>query len=75
MFSVWRNRHHPARHRASASLLIFLAFISPGDNSDTNGNTYTGSSRFFVVDARVLWKFAKQWSAALGVDNLNNATY
>ncbi len=45
------------------------------DNSDTNGNTYTGSSRFFVMDARMLWRIDKQWSAALGVDNLTNATY
>jgi iron complex outermembrane recepter protein len=45
------------------------------DNSDTNGNTYTGSSRYFVVDARVLWRFDKQWSAGFGVDNLTNTTY
>ena len=44
------------------------------DNSDTNGNTYTGSSRFFVMDARMLWRIDKQWSVALGVDNLTNAT-
>ena len=45
------------------------------DNSDTNGSTYTGSSRFFVMDARMLWRIDKQWSAALGVDNLTNAIY
>jgi iron complex outermembrane recepter protein len=45
------------------------------DNSDPNGDTYTGVSSFFVADVRVRYRVAKQWSAALGVDNLNNATY
>ena len=45
------------------------------DNSDVNGNTYTGVSKFFVVDARVQYKIAKQWTASVGVDNLNNQTY
>ncbi|MES2017931.1 MAG: TonB-dependent receptor [Pseudomonadota bacterium] len=45
------------------------------DNSDTNGFSYLGFSRFFVVDARVHFKLDKQWSAAIGVDNLNNYKY
>ena len=45
------------------------------DNSDTNGLSYLGFSKFFVVDARVRFKLDKQWSAALGIDNLNNDKY
>ncbi len=45
------------------------------DNSDTNGDTYTGVSDFLVADVRLRYRFSRQWSAALGVDNLNNATY
>ncbi len=45
------------------------------DNSDTNGFSYLGFSKFFVVDARVRFKLDKQWSAALGIDNLNNYKY
>ncbi len=42
------------------------------DNSDINPNTYGGASSFLVADAKVVYKFAKQWSAALGVDNIGN---
>lgn len=45
------------------------------DNSDVNGDAYTGVSKFFVVDARVQYKIAKQWTASLGIDNLNNQKY
>ncbi|MBP1202509.1 iron complex outermembrane receptor protein [Duganella sp. 1411] len=45
------------------------------DNSDTNGFSYQGFSKFLVADARVRFKLDKQWSAALGVDNLNNYRY
>lgn len=45
------------------------------DNSDPNGFAYQGTSKFFSVDARVRWRFARQWSVAAGVDNLNNYTY
>jgi iron complex outermembrane receptor protein len=45
------------------------------DNTDPNGFAYTGTSSFFVADLRARWQFAKDWSAALGVDNLNNKTY
>lgn len=45
------------------------------NNSDSNPDTYGGVSRFLVVDARVHYKVARQWSAALGIDNLNNAKY
>jgi iron complex outermembrane receptor protein len=45
------------------------------NNIDVNGYTYMGVSKFFTVDARVLWRIDKQWSAAFGIDNLNNDTY
>lgn len=45
------------------------------DNSDNNGFSYQGFSKFLVVDARVRFKLDQQWSAALGIDNLNNYTY
>lgn len=45
------------------------------DNSDSNGFAYQGFSRLFVVDARLRLKLNRQWSAALGIDNLNNYSY
>jgi iron complex outermembrane receptor protein len=45
------------------------------DNSDPNGFTYQGGSRYFTMDARVRYQIAGQWSAAIGVDNANNYKY
>ncbi len=45
------------------------------DNSDPNGFAYTGFSKYFVADVRVRWRIDGQWSAALGIDNLNNYRY
>ncbi|HTH95194.1 MAG TPA: TonB-dependent receptor [Rhodocyclaceae bacterium] len=45
------------------------------DNSDINANTYTGFSQYFVVDTRLSYKFDKQLSGAIGIDNLNNRQY
>jgi iron complex outermembrane receptor protein len=45
------------------------------DNSDVNGFSYLGFSKFFVVDVRVRFKLDRQWSAALGIDNMNNYKY
>ena len=45
------------------------------DNSDVNGFTYQGVSRYFTVDLRVRYKLNKQWTAAFGIDNLNNYKY
>ena len=45
------------------------------DNSDVNGFSYLGFSKFFVADARVRYQIDKHWSAAVGVDNLNNYQY
>ncbi|HEX6707960.1 MAG TPA: TonB-dependent receptor [Albitalea sp.] len=45
------------------------------DNSDSNDFAYTGFSRFFVADLRVRYRIDKQWSAAVGIDNLGNKRY
>ena len=45
------------------------------DNADPNGFAYTGTSKFFVVDARVRFKYDRNWSASFGIDNLNNYEY
>ena len=42
------------------------------NNIDVAPNTYGGTSQFFVMDARVNYKLAKQLTASVGVDNLNN---
>ncbi|NMM77155.1 TonB-dependent receptor [Rhodococcus sp. SRB_17] len=42
------------------------------DNSDVNGFTYMGVSRFFTVDLRARYQVSHSVSAALGVDNANN---
>lgn len=45
------------------------------DNTDINADTYQGFQSFFVMDARATYRFDRHWSAALGVDNLNNSQY
>jgi iron complex outermembrane receptor protein len=44
------------------------------DNSD-HVDTYGAVSNFTVVDAKLRWKMAPNWTAALGVDNLTQARY
>ena len=45
------------------------------DNSDPNGATYTGVSRFLVAGMRVQYRIDRQWLAAASVDRLGNRTY
>ena len=45
------------------------------DNSDINGATLGGTNSFFLADLRVRYQPTPQWSAALGIENLNNAKY
>ena len=45
------------------------------DNSDVHGDTYTGVSDYLVADVRLRYRFSRQWSMALGIDNLNDAKY
>ncbi|HSV51651.1 MAG TPA: TonB-dependent receptor, partial [Burkholderiaceae bacterium] len=42
------------------------------DNSDVNGDTYQGVSKFFTADLRVRYQLNKNVNAAFGIDNLNN---
>ena len=45
------------------------------NNSDTNGYSYQGFSRYFVTDVRIKYRIDRQWQASLGIDNLNNYQY
>ncbi|WP_298930334.1 TonB-dependent receptor [uncultured Ramlibacter sp.] len=45
------------------------------DNSDVNGFTYMGVSKYFSMDLRARYQVNRHVSAAFGIDNLNNATY
>ncbi len=45
------------------------------DNTDINPATYQGFEDYFVADARVQYRFDRQWSGALGIDNLANRKY
>jgi len=45
------------------------------DNSDTNGFTYMGTSKYFTTDLRVRFAIDRQWHVAVGIDNLNNYQY
>lgn len=45
------------------------------ENDDPNGFAYMGASKYFTTDVRVRWQVSKQWSAAFGIDNLNNYKY
>ncbi len=45
------------------------------DNTDVNPATYQGFEGFFVADARVRAQIDRNWSAAFGIDNLNDRRY
>jgi iron complex outermembrane receptor protein len=45
------------------------------DNSDPIGARYQGASKFLVADLRLRWQATRQWSAAVGIDNLSNELY
>ena len=45
------------------------------NNADVNGQTYMGVSKYVTTDLRVRYQISRQWSAAVGVDNLNNYRY
>ena len=45
------------------------------NNADVNGYTYQGVSSYFTTDLRVRYAVNKQWTASLGIDNLNNYQY
>ena len=41
-------------------------------NTDVNPDTYGGASNFFVMDAKVNYKFADRFTLSIGMDNINN---
>lgn len=45
------------------------------DNSDRNADTFGAVSSFTVADARFIYRFGRQASLALGVDNLTDERY
>jgi len=45
------------------------------DNTDTNGFSYQGFSRYVVADLRLQVRLDKQWRASFGIDNLANEKY
>ncbi|HET9642086.1 MAG TPA: TonB-dependent receptor [Burkholderiaceae bacterium] len=45
------------------------------NNADVNGFAYTAASKYAVVDLRLLWRIDRRFSAAFGIDNLNNYKY
>jgi iron complex outermembrane receptor protein len=46
-----------------------------GRYPDPNPDVYGGRSSFSVFDAKVLYKFSKQGSASVGIDNIGNVRY
>jgi iron complex outermembrane receptor protein len=45
------------------------------NNADVNGFTYQGVSKYATLDVRALYRISREWSAAFGIDNLNNDRY
>jgi iron complex outermembrane receptor protein len=45
------------------------------NNTDVNGFTYQGVSKFFTVDLRAVYQATKTTSVAFGIDNVNNYQY
>jgi iron complex outermembrane receptor protein len=42
------------------------------NNADVNGYSYQGVSKYLTADLRLHFKVNRQWTAAFGIDNLNN---
>jgi len=70
-----------ASYRFTDRLALTLAARYSGDqfstldNTDPNGFAYQGASKYFTADLRATYRVNKQWSVAIGVDNLNNYQY
>lgn len=45
------------------------------NNSDVNAFAYFGVSKFTTADLRLRWTIDRRWSAAVGIDNLNDYRY
>ncbi|HSV57365.1 MAG TPA: TonB-dependent receptor [Variovorax sp.] len=72
VYATWRPDAHWA---LTAAARYSGQQFSTLDNSDVNANAYFGASKYFVVDMRVRYQINRQWSAAFGIDNLNNEQY
>jgi iron complex outermembrane receptor protein len=73
----WRAKivgtYHPTKDLTlSAALRYKSASYSDLDNLDWNHETFGGNSRYLMVDLRGSWKFAPNWTASAGVNNVNN---
>lgn len=42
------------------------------ENTDSNPDTFGGTSKYFFIDVKANYKFADRFTASVGVDNLNN---
>ncbi|MDE2118298.1 MAG: TonB-dependent receptor, partial [Betaproteobacteria bacterium] len=42
---------------------------------DPHPDVYGGRSSFNIFDAKMLYKFAKQWTASVGIDNIGDVKY
>ena len=72
IYATWRPDAHWA---LTAAARYSGQQYSQLDNSDVNGDAYFGASKYLVVDMRVRYQINRQWSAAFGIDNLNNEQY
>jgi iron complex outermembrane receptor protein len=45
------------------------------NNADVNGFTFQGVSKYATLDVRAVYRISREWSAAVGIDNLNNDRY
>jgi iron complex outermembrane receptor protein len=77
---AWRanalaSMHVGAHWTASLGLRYSGRQFSALDNLDTHGDTYMGVSDYLVADVRLRYRFDRQWSAAVGIDNLGNTKY
>ncbi|WP_254789839.1 TonB-dependent receptor [Variovorax sp. OV329] len=72
VYATWRP---DARWAVTGAARYSGQQYSTLDNSDVNGDAYFGASKYFVVDVRVRYQITRQWSAAFGIDNLNNEQY
>ena len=77
---VWRATALVS-YRFDRALIVTLGARYSGpqfgtlSNTDVNGFAYQGASKYFTTDVRVRLQVNKQWTAALGIDNLNNYQY
>ena len=46
-----------------------------GQYNDVNPNVYGAVSSYSVVDAKILYRLAKQWSASVGINNIGSYKY